>query len=193
MPPCSPPSPPPPSRHLYLPTTRRRCAIGIGGPLFGVRSSIWQMDRGNNVHMVTGDPAFAEGDPGIECGRLGTERRGPQLQNVIDGPLRGLATRGRVQAVEARQDRLYGRGRGGRCRAGEAAEGKTPPPPPKLWKWGVSLGSLCGMGVQTKGHEHAAVPPPPPLCHISSGCSFFTGPWTVPRSPLRVLRQANSF
>ena len=26
--------------------------------------------------------------------------------------------------------------------------------------------------------------PPPPLCDILSGCSFFTGPWTVTRSSL---------
>ena len=28
-------------------------------------------------------------------------------------------------------------------------------------------------------------------CDVSS-CRFFTGPWTVTRSPLRVLRQANA-
>ena len=36
-------------------------------------------------------------------------------------------------------------------------------------------------------------PPPPPLCDIPSGCSFFTGPWTVTRSSLRMLRRVAAF
>ena len=36
-------------------------------------------------------------------------------------------------------------------------------------------------------------PPPPPLCDIPSGCCFFTGPWTVPRSALRMLRRVAAF
>ena len=32
-------------------------------------------------------------------------------------------------------------------------------------------------------------PPPPPLCDIPSGCCFFTGPWTVTVSSLRMLRR----
>ena len=31
--------------------------------------------------------------------------------------------------------------------------------------------------------------PPPPLCDIPSGCCSFTGPWTVTRSSLRMLRR----
>ena len=34
---------------------------------------------------------------------------------------------------------------------------------------------------------------PPPLCDISSGCCFFTGPWTVTRSSLCVLRWVAAF
>ena len=30
--------------------------------------------------------------------------------------------------------------------------------------------------------------PPPPPCDIPSGCCSFTGPWTVTRSSLRMLR-----
>ena len=41
------------------------------------------------------------------------------------------------------------------------------------------------------------VPSPPrnphPLCDIPSGCCFFTGPWTVARSSLRMLRQVAAF
>ena len=33
--------------------------------------------------------------------------------------------------------------------------------------------------------------PPPPLCDIPSG--FFTRPWTVTRSPLRMLRRVAAF
>ena len=35
--------------------------------------------------------------------------------------------------------------------------------------------------------------PPPPPCDIPSGCCFFTGPWTVTRSPLRMLRRVAAF
>ena len=35
--------------------------------------------------------------------------------------------------------------------------------------------------------------PPPPLCDIPLGCGFFTGPWTVTRSPLRMLRRVAAF
>ena len=34
---------------------------------------------------------------------------------------------------------------------------------------------------------------PDPLCDIPSGCCFFTGPWTVTRSPLRMLRRVATF
>ena len=36
-------------------------------------------------------------------------------------------------------------------------------------------------------------PPPPPLCDIPSGCCSFTGPWTVTRSSLRMLRRVAAF
>ena len=32
-----------------------------------------------------------------------------------------------------------------------------------------------------------------PLCDIPSGCCFFTGPWTVTRSSLRMLRRVTAF
>ena len=34
---------------------------------------------------------------------------------------------------------------------------------------------------------------PPPLCDIPSGCCSFTGPWTVTRSSLRMLRRVAAF
>ena len=34
---------------------------------------------------------------------------------------------------------------------------------------------------------------PNPLCDIPSGCWFFTGPWTVTRSSLRMLRRVAAF
>ena len=34
---------------------------------------------------------------------------------------------------------------------------------------------------------------PPPPCDIPSGCCSFTGPWTVTRSPLRMLRPVPAF
>ena len=41
-------------------------------------------------------------------------------------------------------------------------------------------------------HSSAAIPPPP-LCAIPSGCCSFTGPWTVTRSSLRMLRRVAAF
>ena len=38
-----------------------------------------------------------------------------------------------------------------------------------------------------------AEPPPYPLCDIPSGCCSFTGPWTVTRSSLRMLRRVAAF
>ena len=35
--------------------------------------------------------------------------------------------------------------------------------------------------------------PPSPLCDIPSGCCSFTGPWTVTRSSLRMLRRVAAF
>ena len=35
--------------------------------------------------------------------------------------------------------------------------------------------------------------PPPPPCDMTSGCCFLTGPWTVTRSPLRMLRRVAAF
>ena len=34
---------------------------------------------------------------------------------------------------------------------------------------------------------------PPPLCDIPSGCCSFTGPWTVTRSSVRMLRRVTAF
>ena len=36
-------------------------------------------------------------------------------------------------------------------------------------------------------------PPPPPPCDMPSSCCFFTGPWTVTRSSLRMLRRVAAF
>ena len=36
-------------------------------------------------------------------------------------------------------------------------------------------------------------PTPPPPCNSPSGCCFFTGPWTVARSSLRMLRRVAAF
>ena len=49
---------------------------------------------------------------------------------------------------------------------------------------GSVKGSKHGMHLQT---------PPRPLCDIPSGCSPFTGPWTVTRSSLRMLRRVAAF
>ena len=52
-------------------------------------------------------------------------------------------------------------------------------------RWGERHAQHWGGG----GHE---VTPPPP-CDIPSRCCFFTGPWTVARSSLRMLRRGAAF
>ena len=48
------------------------------------------------------------------------------------------------------------------------------------------FGALGDWGVRS---SLQFCPPPPPLCDITSRCCFFTGPWTVTRSSLRMLRR----
>ena len=54
----------------------------------------------------------------------------------------------------------------------------SPPPPSPSLLWGGGGGDLAG---------------PPPLCDIPSHCCSFTGPWTVTRSSLRILRRVSTF
>ena len=69
----------------------------------------------------------------------------------------------------------------------------------------IIVSHVIATGVQDKGmrqtnnvtnHKSGHPPPqakPPPLCDIPSGCCFFTGPWTVTRSSLRMLRRVAAF
>ena len=51
-----------------------------------------------------------------------------------------------------------------------------------MFRWGGGGSAGAGRG-----------PTQPPLCDIPSGCCSFTGPWTVTRSSLRVLRRVAAF
>ena len=65
-------------------------------------------------------------------------------------------------------------GRGG---GGEGGPGGVTTPPPAAY-----------------GRSNTSLPlTPPPPCDIPSGCCSFTGPWTVTRSSLRMLRQVAAF
>ena len=61
-----------------------------------------------------------------------------------------------------------------------------------LGAWGTVVGHR--LGARERG---GYLPPfrciPAPLCDIPSGCCFFTGPWTVTRSSLRMLRRVAIF
>ena len=52
-------------------------------------------------------------------------------------------------------------------------------------------------GALAQGGGGNPLPPlqciPAPLCGIPGGCCFFTGPWTVTRSSLRMLRRVAAF
>ena len=54
---------------------------------------------------------------------------------------------------------------------------------------------LCQINTaqNCRTREIPGATPPPPLCDIPSGCGFFTGPWTVTRSSLRVLHRVAAF
>ena len=49
------------------------------------------------------------------------------------------------------------------------------------------------QSIKGGGASNRCPPPPPPLCDIPSGGCFFTGPWTLTRSPLRMLRWVTAF
>ena len=60
--------------------------------------------------------------------------------------------------------------------------------------WGVWRrmgGEGCPWPSLPTPHQRPTVPPPP--CDMPSGCSFFTGPWTITRSSLRMLRRVAAF
>ena len=57
------------------------------------------------------------------------------------------------------------------------------------WHFHLSLGPFGTLNsAQVKGVVGSA-----PLCDIPSGYCFFTGPWTVTRSSLRMLRRVAAF
>ena len=56
---------------------------------------------------------------------------------------------------------------------------------------GGNRGTLCPAHAR-RAHV-PSLPPPCPLCDSPSGCCSFTGPWTVTRSPLRMLRRVAAF
>ena len=63
-----------------------------------------------------------------------------------------------------------------------------PPHPPHI------LGPEAGRGRgYTPGQRCIGRGGGSPLCDIPSGCCFFTGPWTVTRSSLRMLRWVAAF
>ena len=67
-----------------------------------------------------------------------------------------------------------------------------------LFSGGSSRRSVLAGGQRLLRHFGCVPPLPPhpaaiPLCDIPSGCCSFTGPWTVTRSSLRMLRRVAAF
>ena len=58
-----------------------------------------------------------------------------------------------------------------------------------LTLWGEHSGECCARPLLSG--KLCCVPSP--LCDIPSGCCSFTGPWTVTRSSLRMLRRVTAF
>ena len=134
---------------------------------------------GDSIHgQSTGNFHSEHERPVVGCGGAGAAAAGAVVRQedgglgevcAVEPPVAGL-----VQVVERLEavgdvrllDAAWGvRGTGGAARRGAAGGGGL---------------LLRGWGVQR---------PPPPLCDIPLGCCFFTGPWTVTRSPLRMLRR----
>ena len=71
----------------------------------------------------------------------------------------------------------------------------TPGPTVSYFTRTSQLGWLI-YGCRGEGRGLGPPTPPPrpsPLCDIPSGCCSFTGPWTVTRSSLRMLRRVAAF
>ena len=87
----------------------------------------------------------------------------------------------------------------------QAPSGTAPRAAPNSGNMGHgSLGLSASRGVRGGGVQegdqrpriqckHKGTVDPPPPCDIPSGCCFFTGPWTVTRSALRMLRRVAAF
>ena len=69
-----------------------------------------------------------------------------------------------------------------------AAPVRTSAPPPE-----GALGYCTCARVAGSTKRRKKLGSPPPLCDIPSGCCSFTGPWTVTRSSLRMLRRVAAF
>ena len=66
--------------------------------------------------------------------------------------------------------------------------------PPEGSPWSSVRVSRQSKACGCLSARHAQHPQaPPPLCDIPSGCCSFTGPWTVTRSSLRILRRVAAF
>ena len=96
----------------------------------------------------------------------------------------------------------------GPCEQGGGGHGRSAPPnytdAPLVWctSGGAVATSdstaVCDGGRGAGGSGglscgHTACQPPLPLCDSPSGGCFFTGPWTVTRSSLRMLRRVAAF
>ena len=76
-------------------------------------------------------------------------------------------------------------GRGGE---GEVEEGEA-----LLKRCGASFRGACASLHERARGRGGGEGVAAPLCDIPSGCCSFTGPWTVTRSPLRMLRRVAAF
>ena len=104
----------------------------------------------------------------------------------VTTPRAGLCLKGRG-AIGAIPERLQS-GHGG-CESGWAGGGAVT----GGWKcgWGLVLGDGNAFGVESGPECWGGRGNPP--CDIPSGCCSFTGPWTVTRSSLRMLRRVAAF
>ena len=85
-------------------------------------------------------------------------------------------------------------GGGGGVRSEPWSAPADPPSHPRQKKFPPAKNEIHCRGRKFEAHfRYTNWPLTPPLCDIPSGCCSFTGPWTVTRSSLRMLRRVAAF
>ena len=148
--------------------------VGINKGVTVTQSGTTRMRRCN-----TGPPFTASGDGELSAGARVFGNR-PSLITPFVGEMTHKGTLGSTaRDIPLPHPTLIGNGRRGLARLRLPAR---------------SRGPRARLPHSNRGAGHWGWrTPPPPLCDIPSGGCSFTGPWTVTRSPLRMLRRVAAF
>ena len=169
-------------RALFL--WRALCAAHYGQLSCGAADSHAPVYRGRMGERLQRGAGGSQGNPSAFHGGLRERLRdnresGRSQSSGGGGGGGGAAAEGKVAAGPFWPDTV-----------GDArTPGSQGPPSGGFWAKGQAAGGEPIERTATLRSCSLPPPPPPPLCDMPAGCSFFTGPWTVTRSSLRVLRR----